>query len=717
VTLTIQLFLVGLMIGTLYGLLGSTLTLMFRSTGILSFAHAGFALIGAYLYSGFACPSTSGTECGEPRFATPWLAALVCIAVTTLAGLLVERLVIRPLQFADVVRKSIATAAVLGLASGLMLQIYGPQPRGVPQDQQLFPDGSVTIADVVIDNQRIGILVVSLSVMSVIALVLSRSWFGLGVRAAGQRPDVVRLFGVKPATTSRFNWALGGALSGLAGVLIAPISVVNIGTFSFLLVKAVAAALLGGLVSLPLTFAGGLVLGAVEAVTPRFFDKTGSATLGIAAVVLISVVRNRRQLASITSALGLAGASVAPPGRAIVGVARVVDSWSRVLRRVPTPVWLLVIAGVAIIPMRDDYYGAIGLNVLFYALLALSLTLPAGDAGQPTFLQIGFAGISAYTVSTLNGKDVPYAASALIAIGLAMLAGLVIGLIALKFRGAAFAILSLTFAAVISDFVLNLNSFEQSVVSPTFLGMDLLSSRRAFLVALFLFIVSVWLVYNFRRSGKGLCLRTLREGPRLLSTFGVNAARLEVSVFTLSAGIAGAAGVVYSLLVSSFTTFQFIPLLGVIILLAGFVGGLRSLAGPLIAGLIFGYGPIVIAKFSDSSEAFPQIASSSLALILVVLAPGGLASLGQWSSDLVAKSGTRSTAVGFRGAGVLPESFEPSPLSSPKVRRRLRGAPIATATLRRHPRDARSRTAQVHQDDLNSDTSHRTPHNAVREQA
>src|SRR5258708_7734947 len=82
-----------------------------------------------------------------------------------------------------------------------------------------------------------------------VGLLLRRRGFGLGVRAAGQWPAVARLMGVSPVAPSRFNWALGGGLAGLAGVLIGPVTVVNIGTFSFLLVKAVGATLIGGLVS------------------------------------------------------------------------------------------------------------------------------------------------------------------------------------------------------------------------------------------------------------------------------------------------------------------------------------------------------------------------------------------------------------------------------------------------------------------------------------
>ena len=650
-TIVVQLVIVGLMVGTLYGLLGSTLTLMFRSTGILSFAHAGFALIGAYMYSGFACPSAGGTECGEPTFPHPWIAAGVCVAITTGAGLVVERLVVRPLQGADIVRKSIATAAVLGLASGLMLQKYGPQPRGVPQEQELFPSGSFTASGVVVDNQRLGILVVSATVMLAIAAVLSRSWFGLGVRAAGQRPDVVALFGVRPVTTSRFNWALGGALAGLAGVLIAPVSVVNIGTFSFLLVKAVAAALLGGLVSLPLTFAGGLVLGVVEALTPHYVDKTGSASIGIALVTLISVGVNRHRFAALAgAAVSRQNLRAAGPGPVGQRVAVVVAAGQVAGRRIPRTPVVLGFAALLYIPITDAYWGSIGLNCIFWCLMALSVLLPAGDAGQPTFVQIAFAGIAAYTCSALQGNDVPFLWAALIGIGCAIAAGYVVGALTLRFRGAAFAILSLTFAALISDFILNLEVLQTTASGSTLFGWSLLESNRAFVVALVLLAVSFFLVWNFRRSALGVGFRTLRSGPNLLSTFGVNAVGLERTVFALSAGIAGAAGVVYGLLVSSFTTFQFIPLVGVIVLLAAFVGGLRSLLGPVIAGVIFGYGPTLVSHLSTSSaNAFPQIASSSLALILVVAAPDGLANLGRWAKETVAVGSETAKQPRFRG--------------------------------------------------------------------
>src|SRR6266446_3299760 len=102
------------MVGTLYGLVAFTVTLLYRTTGVLSFAHGGFALIAAYSYGGFSCRAGgSGGQCSGSPILPPFQAALAAVAIATAVALLVERLVIRPLEGASGTRKFIATAAVL----------------------------------------------------------------------------------------------------------------------------------------------------------------------------------------------------------------------------------------------------------------------------------------------------------------------------------------------------------------------------------------------------------------------------------------------------------------------------------------------------------------------------------------------------------------------------------------------------------------------------
>jgi ABC-type branched-subunit amino acid transport system permease subunit len=666
--IVLSLAVAGVMIGTLYGLLGFTLTLTFRSTGVLSFAPAGFALIAAYMYAGFSCRLGSRGNCAAgDALLPPYLAALVSVATVTVAALVVERGVIRPLQHASATTKSIATAAVLALSSGVMLQVYGPTPRSVPDGQQLVPPGGFSLFDVFIDWQRTMIFVVSLVLVAVLTAALRKTWFGLGVRAAGQLPDVARLVGVNPVAVSRFNWGLSGALSGLAGVLIASITLVNIGTFSFFLVKALAATLIGGLVSLPLTFLGGVAIGLVETLLPHFWTTAGSSQVGIAALVLGFLYLNRNRLHLLGSAT-TASVSVQeqPPGRLGVTVARSLSSIEQVAVAVPRPLRFLAAAGVVALPLVDEYYAAVGVNVLYWILLALSLFVITGLVGQPSLMQMGFVGVGAFAIGTGLDHGLPVPVGLVIGVTLCFLLGLAVGYISLRFRGLEFAIVSLTLGAAISEFLLTRPELSSQISGPSFFGIDLLRSRNAFLVMGALTALAFFAVRNLRRCGWGRSLHAIEEGQdTLLRHVGVNTTSAEVVLFAISGAIAGLAGCTYALIVNLFGSFEFIPLYSIAALLAAVVGGLRSLWGPLVAGVLFGYGPYLVENVSvDAANAYPQIVSSLLALVLIVRCPGGLASVFTWARETASRSPVGAVDSRFRGLRVGLDGSSASPLPS-----------------------------------------------------
>ena len=669
--IVLSLAVAGVMIGTLYGLLGFTLTLTFRSTGVLSFAPAGFALIAAYMYAGFSCRLGSRGNCAAGEaFLPPYLAALVSVAAVTVVALVVERLIIRPLQHASAITKSIATAAVLALCSGVMLQVYGPTPRSVPDGQQLVPPGGFTLFDVFIDWQRMTIFAVSLALVGILTAGLRKTWFGLGVRAAGQLPDVARLVGVDPVAVARFNWALAGALSGLAGVLIASITLVNVGTFSFFLVKALGATLIGGLVSLPLTFLGGVGIGVVETLLPHFWRTAGSSQVGIAVLVIGLLYLNRNRLQWLGSANSASVSLQArSPGRLDVGVARALSGIAVLARRIPLPIRLLAFAGVVALPLLDEYYAAVGVNVLYWALLTLSLFVITGLVGQPSLMQMAFVGVGAFAVGTGldHGVGVPF--GLLIGVTVCFLLGLAVGYISLRFRGLEFAIVSLTLGAAVSEFLLTRPELSSQISGPAFFGIDLLRSRNVFLVMGAFTVIAFWAVRNLRRSGWGRSLHAIEEGQdTLLRHVGLNTTNAEVVLFAISGAIAGLAGCTYALIVNLFGAFEFIPLYSIAALLAAVVGGLRSLWGPVVAGVLFGYGPYVVENVSvDAANAYPQIVSSLLALVLIVRCPAGLASLFSWARETTAHTPApaggqfRGRQVGLVGAWTSPASYREDP--------------------------------------------------------
>src|SRR5688572_768468 len=139
--------LVGIFTGGAYALVAVSITLMYRSTGFLSFAHAGFASIGAYVYADFAGPK------GYPR---P-LAAVIAIVLTTLFGLVTERM-LRPVRNATAATKMIATLGIVQLTTALILILYGFAPTSAPL---LLPDDSVVIGSLRISYQQTAVLMIA----------------------------------------------------------------------------------------------------------------------------------------------------------------------------------------------------------------------------------------------------------------------------------------------------------------------------------------------------------------------------------------------------------------------------------------------------------------------------------------------------------------------------------------------------------------------------
>lgn len=272
----------GVFTGGSDALVGVAITLMFCSTGVLSFAHAAFAAVAAFVYVDF----------GERGWPMP-LAAAVAVVAATAYGLIVERLAVRPLVGASPATRLIATLGILTFTSGLLLWHYGFAPVvAVP----LLPARSVTILDVAVSPQKVAVLVTAAVLAALLAGFLERTRFGTAVRAVAQDPGAAGLHGISLGAVARFNWGLGACLSAVVGILVAPLQIVNVGTFTLLLTKSLAGTLAGGMASLPFTFLGGLLVGVVEAIASGRVDEPGMrelAVLGLVVVVLLSGARGR----------------------------------------------------------------------------------------------------------------------------------------------------------------------------------------------------------------------------------------------------------------------------------------------------------------------------------------------------------------------------------------------------------------------------------------
>jgi branched-chain amino acid transport system permease protein len=277
---------IGVITGAAYGLVALGLVLIYKSSGVFNFAQGEFGTVSVYaLYLLHE----------EVPYGLALAGALV---VAVVFGLLVERLVIRPLFDAPRVILMVATAGVSLLA--IAVEIWFGEAQGKPIARAFPTLDRYTVLGVQISDQRLLLLGVLALLAIVLALFFNRSNLGLAILGASQEPTATELVGISVRRLSGFTWGLAALLGGLAGVIAVPEGnsfTPGIVTSAFL-IPAFTAAVLGGMTSLPGAFLGGIIVGVVQAVAtsaPLFDDIPGTPGTLMVFVVLLAVLTVRPQ--------------------------------------------------------------------------------------------------------------------------------------------------------------------------------------------------------------------------------------------------------------------------------------------------------------------------------------------------------------------------------------------------------------------------------------
>lgn len=283
-TLFLQYATDGLANGFIVGLLAVALVIVYRSTRVLSFAHGAIASLGTYAYYQLV------TMWGWPAI----VGLPFALAAATGAGAAVDIFAMRPLRRADALTRTVST-----LGAVLVLQVV---IRTVWSGNETFVSplisGRLKIGSFQMSGQQIIIAVVSLGAAAALGAWSTRSYTGLGLAAIAENPDAARLGGVSPARASLLAWAIGGALAGLAGILITPLLVLNPLQMTLMMVIALGAAMLGGFTSLPAAMAGGCLIGIVQSVVTGYLNVAGlSETFGFIVVFVVLLAMRGRHTA------------------------------------------------------------------------------------------------------------------------------------------------------------------------------------------------------------------------------------------------------------------------------------------------------------------------------------------------------------------------------------------------------------------------------------
>ncbi|MHB8961045.1 MAG: ABC transporter permease subunit [Candidatus Limnocylindrales bacterium] len=247
----------GLIQGSVYGLLGLGLVLLYKSGKIFNFSQAEIGTFSAMM-AAFADQGVGPF----PDLPVP-VALLIGLLTGLGLGLLIERIVVRPLFSAPKVTVVVATAGVLLLLVALGGFLSGPEPRSAVR---IFKGDFLTTSSLRVTDTG-ALVVVVLAVLAVAsALFFSRTRTGTAIIAVSQEPTATRLVGISVERTSALTWGIAGLLGAIAGILLSgTVGVVFPGSLTFIaLVPAFTAAVLGGVTALPGAFVGGVVVGMIE---------------------------------------------------------------------------------------------------------------------------------------------------------------------------------------------------------------------------------------------------------------------------------------------------------------------------------------------------------------------------------------------------------------------------------------------------------------------
>lgn len=245
-------------------------SLVYGVGGIVNLAHGSFFMIGAY--SAYAMDQT-----GAPLL----ISAVVGVLAATLAGVLLERLVIAPIRHQEVA-VLIATLAVAILVQSGVQFFYGGLERQLPG----FVEGAVSVFGVNLQKTRALAGIFALVTIVIVLLVLTKSPAGRMVRAVAQDEEASRLIGVRPERVTLYVLAIGAGLAGLAGVLTAPYGVLTPTMWLLPLTQAFAIVILGGLGSIPGTVLASVVVGFLDRFV-AFNVKDGDIKVGLVTVAVI----------------------------------------------------------------------------------------------------------------------------------------------------------------------------------------------------------------------------------------------------------------------------------------------------------------------------------------------------------------------------------------------------------------------------------------------
>jgi branched-chain amino acid transport system permease protein len=646
-TSLLNLLVFSLPLAGIYAMSASGLVVVYTTTGVFNFAQGAIGMFFAYVY--WQC-TDDVQGWGMPT----WLALpLVVFVAAPLVGMALDRALMRHLQGQSLVVQLMVTVGLMFAIIGVVGLIWDQnEAHSLPP---LFGGEGFNIGDVVLTWHRFATIVTAIALAIGLRILLFRTRLGIAMRAVVDNRGLAALSGARASLLSGFSWGLGCAVAALAGILLAPeVNMAAGGALTLLIISSFAAAVVGRLRSLPLTYVGALILALAVGWANNFLSFSGRWTN----------VSDAFPTIMLFIALLLLPAANLRFARTFViqRHERVSSVRDTVIGMVALFIVMWVISG----QLSDTNLGRFALGMCT-ALVALSLVPLIGWAGQVSLAPLAFAGIGATAYARLGGetgRPIAVLWAALICVPV----GALLALPAMRLQGLYLALATMAFASLV-EFVFFAQPFAVGLgsalpVAPVELfGFDF-QSRQGFLMLITaVFGIASVGVVALRRSAFGRRLIALRDSEAASATVGVNILETKVLVFSLSAAMSGFAGaflVMYYRTLGSGNTNGFAMLAGLAIVLALVIGGVSCVSGALFAG-IFGLVTVLIQEswHLDLWKTFAILAPGLAALGIMNNPAGAVVAIGEGFAPLLPwRQDARDEAAELKEATAEPEVGE-----------------------------------------------------------
>ena len=559
----------------------SGLVVVYTTTGVFNFAQGAIGMFFAYVDWELT------VHHGWPQLL---VLPLVVLVLAPLFGVLLDRSIMRHLKGKPLVVQLAVTVGLMFALIGLANMLWNQNSaHSLPA---LFEGRGFHIGDVLLTWHRFITILVAVGLAVGLRILLFRTRMGIAMRAVVDNRELAALEGARSSVLSSFAWALGCSLAALAGILIAPETAdMSTTTLTFLIITAFAAAVVGRLRSLPLTYLGALILalatqwmGSFLKFSDRWTNVPDALPTIMLFIVLLLLPRAEIQFARIGQV------------RRVERVSSVRDT---AIGMAALLVFIAAVGQFFLSNSNPTNTSRITLGMCT-ALVALSLVPLTGWAGQVSLAPLAFAGIGAVAYARLGGAH-----GSLWAVLLAALVTIPIGALfafpAMRLHGLYLALATLAFAAMVEEIFYTqpfaIGPGERSVQSVHIFGIDFSKTtapKSLMILVTIVFGLCAIGVVALRRSAFGRRLVALRDSEAASVTVGVNVLETKLAVFALSAGIAGFAGAFFAMSFGTLNNAQgFQMIAGLPVVLALVIGGVGFVAGALFAG-IFGLITLIV---------------------------------------------------------------------------------------------------------------------------